>query len=897
MWLIGDIIRRDLGILEDGSPRFISHIRLHRPSTSMPTKSTTPSFSRLVSSTAQLYYNRFGETKEESEFDEVDSTTSLGEKGRMAVEDWKPRSFQLESGLNALSASPDREYCAVAGREVLKILKISPWDISTHMNLIHSMGTTNINYSNSDVQWGNNYSRNSIATAASSGTIILWDLARPGKKLVRTLSEHSRAVNRICFNPGGGYYLLSASHDGTMKLWDLRDKLVSRMTFEGKSDGVRDVQFHPLYSHEFAAAFESGTIQTWDMRKPYIYDRKLNAHTGPAFALDWHANGSILASGGRDRTIKIWDVSSDRRKPLHTIPTISSIARVQWRPDHDNEIAACSLTSDNRINVWDVRRPYIPKYIVDEQTSMPTGLLWHDQDILWVCSKDGSFQITNALHSGYQLLNHLCKNGVGWSPQGNLAFSLQPDSREPFVDESLTVDVVGSGGSKKVVRPLDNKERDDDDLHYRPSQVSGWLQLPYFDHRAFVHAANNYVVSSHDVWGACEHNAKVALECLKPRASHTWRILQLLYSESKASPSTDYNEGLVSHGFSELSISSSATEKPNGDTFHSEHALPDAANEGWADTSDDHSAQEESQLSATFPLRMLGGGGGGGSTSRVDSPMVADPPSTPFLPSRRSVSTAAPPSSTASTFNNATANESASSRTEDRFNGPTSAPLWQHDEIVRDLIRYYAEQGDVQMCVSVLLVLEKHWSWSKLNSSVSGAEAGPRGGAEKMDAPGAGGEMAGGIDSQQARDTQELKGINEEETGDEGDQEEEAWFHSYIELMHRFKLWSAAARIANLCKYDSVRERNQNMTTIYTSCNNCFKAIEPSGVDRGFWSCDKCAKLVSPCSLCHQPVKGLYLWCQGCSHGGHLLHMKEWFTRNHECPTGCGHVCSLFNES
>lgn len=40
-----------------------------------------------------------------------------------------------------------------------------------------------------------------------------------------------------------------------------------------------------------------------------------------------------------------------------------------------------------------------------------------------------------------------------------------------------------------------------------------------------------------------------------------------------------------------------------------------------------------------------------------------------------------------------------------------------------------------------------------------------------------------------------------------------------------------------------------------------------------------------------QVVRGLYAWCQGCTHGGHVMHLKEWFRCNRQCPTGCGHVC------
>jgi len=38
------------------------------------------------------------------------------------------------------------------------------------------------------------------------------------------------------------------------------------------------------------------------------------------------------------------------------------------------------------------------------------------------------------------------------------------------------------------------------------------------------------------------------------------------------------------------------------------------------------------------------------------------------------------------------------------------------------------------------------------------------------------------------------------------------------------------------------------------------------------------------------------MWCQGCSHGGHIEHLKAWHTKSRECPTGCGHKCKSFIE-
>jgi WD repeat-containing protein 24 len=130
-------------------------------------------------------------------------------------------------------------------------------------------------------------------------------------------------VNRLSVHPNDNVLMLSASQDGTMKLWvsdyfvpyplyspltqqykDLRTSSC-KYTFDGKAESVRDVQFNPNNPFEFACAFDSGSLQKWDLRMPLQYERKWNAHNGIVLSLDWHADGRRLATGGRDRLVKV----------------------------------------------------------------------------------------------------------------------------------------------------------------------------------------------------------------------------------------------------------------------------------------------------------------------------------------------------------------------------------------------------------------------------------------------------------------------------------------------------------------------------------------------------------------------------------------------------------------
>ncbi|RGB25950.1 WD40-repeat-containing domain protein [Rhizophagus diaphanus] len=695
----------------------------------------------------------------------------------------------LNSSLTALSASPDHNQVVVAGREVLKVLNVSEREITEEFNLKNR----HLNKYSNDVKWGNTSTKNKIATAATNGSIAILDIGNGRTKIDRKIDEHSRAVNRICFNPTNGSILLSASQDCTMKLWDLREPDSARFTFEGKCENVRDVQFNSINQYDFAAAFENGAIQKWDIRKPTIHERKLNAHLGSVLALDWHSDGRTIASGGRDKLIKIWDMNSDNRRPRDVIHSMTSIARVQWRPDHPNEIASCALLSDSRIFIWNIRRPFIASYYFEEHEDVPTGFLWHNSDVLWSCSKD-KFFIQQDINCSYRPLSLLSKCSIGWSVYDKIAFSIE--KYDDLIAEDQSRSIPPSSNQFRIIQRRTSPNIIETRNEFQ--QKTGIASLPTFDHKAFSYLAENYIISNHDIWSACEHNAKIAWDVQRFRTAQTWKIIQLLYGilepvdnnahkdkegansllndSSPTNPSKSSNETKESDSIKDLNT---VTEKHN-------ESLDDEVYSFYDDDDDDEFGQvEERGKDSEFQPRRT--------TIKIKSDIVQ------------------------STYNS------------------TLCRNWDKESIMMQLFDYYAEQGDVQMCVTLILVL---------------------------------GDM--------------IK-ISQERV--------EQWFFSYIELLHRFQLWCAATHIISSCRVPSVEMMNQQSTTIYTTCNNCFRPILNSR--SGYWICDKCRKMLNPCSICHNTVKGLYTWCQGCSHGGHLFHMKEWFSVNNECPTGCGHNCSV----
>lgn len=98
--------------------------------------------------------------------------------------------------------------------------------------------------------------------------------------------DHERTTHAVSFHNTDPNFLLSASQDSTIKLFDLREKNMSVSTF-CSSESVRDVKFNPFNSNSFASVSENGCVQLWDVRKSEKFVQQFTAHSGPIYCLDW----------------------------------------------------------------------------------------------------------------------------------------------------------------------------------------------------------------------------------------------------------------------------------------------------------------------------------------------------------------------------------------------------------------------------------------------------------------------------------------------------------------------------------------------------------------------------------------------------------------------------------
>ncbi len=99
--------------------------------------------------------------------------------------------------------------------------------------------------------------------------------------------------------------VVSGSHDGTVKVWDLNSGQEQR-TLSGHGDGVRGLAL--TGDGRVVSGSKDGTVKVWDLNSGQE-QRTLSGHGGGVNALALTGDGRVI-SGSDDGTLKVWDLNS-----------------------------------------------------------------------------------------------------------------------------------------------------------------------------------------------------------------------------------------------------------------------------------------------------------------------------------------------------------------------------------------------------------------------------------------------------------------------------------------------------------------------------------------------------------------------------------------------------------
>jgi WD40 repeat protein/serine/threonine protein kinase len=140
-------------------------------------------------------------------------------------------------------------------------------------------------------------------SASGDGTIKLWEVS--GGRALRSFEDHRDRVNAIALSPDGNY-ALSGSADTTLKLWQVMTGSCLR-TMREHTDAVYAVAFSPDGNYALSGSADS-TLKLWDVTTGHCL-RTLDGHRDSINGVTFSPDGSYALSGSADYTLKLWDVA------------------------------------------------------------------------------------------------------------------------------------------------------------------------------------------------------------------------------------------------------------------------------------------------------------------------------------------------------------------------------------------------------------------------------------------------------------------------------------------------------------------------------------------------------------------------------------------------------------
>ncbi|OAF60547.1 hypothetical protein VC83_03550 [Pseudogymnoascus destructans] len=295
--------------------------------------------------------------------------------------------------------------------------------------------------------------KNSIIRNTFKNYIPDWIVQEPNTDLewnaiLQTLEGHSGVVRSVAFS-NNLQLLASASHDKTVKVWDVATGTLQQ-TLRGHSDWVSSVAF----SHDsklLASASNDKTVKIWDAATGML-QQTLEGHSIWVSSVAFSDDSKLLASASHDKTVKVWDVALGTLQQTlkgHS-SVVSSVAFL------DNSKLLASASHDNTVKVWDAATGTLQQTLQGHSAGVDSVAFSHDSKLLASASYDNTVKVwdaaTGTLQQTLRGHSHLVSS-VAFSHDSKLLASVSHDKTVKVWDTAagtLQQTLEGHSGSSVV---------------------------------------------------------------------------------------------------------------------------------------------------------------------------------------------------------------------------------------------------------------------------------------------------------------------------------------------------------------------------------------------------------------------------------------------------------------
>ncbi len=201
-----------------------------------------------------------------------------------------PESFDIQNSPNWASFSPDGKTIVIADPTTVKLLDLNGQLISICQK--HREPIMQITFSPDG---------SIIASASRDGKIKLWSIK--DNRCINEINEIEvgREVYGVCFVDE--QTIASGGADGIIDLWHVDGSRIRALP--GHTQIVRYLKRSPKCG-KFASAGYDRTVIVWN--SDGTTEQILEGHEGPVSEIDFSPDGKIIASASVDETVKLWKI-------------------------------------------------------------------------------------------------------------------------------------------------------------------------------------------------------------------------------------------------------------------------------------------------------------------------------------------------------------------------------------------------------------------------------------------------------------------------------------------------------------------------------------------------------------------------------------------------------------
>ncbi|TIC66067.1 WD40 repeat-like protein [Wallemia mellicola] len=186
--------------------------------------------------------------------------------------------------------------------------------------------------------------------ATASNAIQVWEEART--EPVETYTWGHDNISALKFSPTEHTIMAAAAGDRSISLWDTRvaGGSIGRILTPFK---MNDLSFNPILPTLLLSAGEDHNLYLWDIRNMgggaiQIY----KDHVAAVTSCDWSPTGQQIASGGWDRTVRIWDKNHGRSSDCYHTKRMQRLMNVQYSLDSKYVLTG---SDDGNLRIWKAR--------------------------------------------------------------------------------------------------------------------------------------------------------------------------------------------------------------------------------------------------------------------------------------------------------------------------------------------------------------------------------------------------------------------------------------------------------------------------------------------------------------------------------------------------------------